>query len=104
MYNVSTANPALFRWNWGGLVALITFLNGPQNLKTISMSLLFTFDFISNPLRYKCCPGSQTIVMVQRELSTLGTFLQIQTRSLGKGGTGASPGTHPTLEAKLTSK
>ena len=33
-----------------------------------------------------------------RELSTLGIFLQIQTGSSGKGGTGASPGTHPTLE------
>ena len=54
----SVFNPALFRWNWGGLAALITLLNGPQNLKTISMSLLFTFDFSSNPLRYKCCPGS----------------------------------------------
>ena len=40
----------------------------------------------------------QISVMVQREFSTLETFLQVQTCLSGKGGTRASLGTHPTLE------
>ena len=47
---------------------------------------------------YYTSMGSQTTVMVQRELSTLGTNPQIRTCLSGKGGTGASPSTHPTLE------
>ena len=41
------ANPALFEWNWDGLVVLIHL---PQDLKTILMALLFTNIFMSKPV------------------------------------------------------
>ena len=39
--------------------------------------------------------------MVQRELTTLGIFCKYRHVRQAKGGTGASPGTHPTLETNI---
>ena len=51
-----------------------------NNITSISYSVSYSVPTFSAT----CSLGSQTTVMVQRELSTLGTFLQIQTHSSGK--------------------
>ena len=69
------ANPALFEWNWDGLVVLIHL---PQDLKTILMALLFTNIFMSKPVTidppYFSCIIFRLVCMSYREISLFGIF------------------------------